>query len=382
MDAYLAIASRRDERRYRPDPLPDVVVERILDAGRLSGSASNRQPWTFVIPSSPERLERIAETVFEPGNIHGAGLVVAIVVEGKGPVRFDAGRAAQNMLLAAWNARASRRARTASVTPRVSTPLSSSRTTRRLRSCCRSACPRSRATSPHAARRSGAPVRTANPGRARPPTRLSRRRPRGRRSRRSSSATAAHALGAARRDTPTRGGPEAVATEIVQAVRDAASAAGVDPSGLAGVGIGAPGSIDVSTGSVLQVANVEGLDRPYPLAPAVAAALGARDARQRRQRRRGGRAPARRGSRAAIVPRRLLGHRRRRRPRRRRPPRGRGSAGEIGTCARSRRKTVQLRPARLRRGVRRPGPLEERAQGVPKRKTVCSTCSASAGATG
>ena len=35
--------------------------------------------------------------------------------------------------------------------------------------------------------------------------------------------------GAARRDTPTRGGPEAVATEIAQAVRDAASGAGVDP---------------------------------------------------------------------------------------------------------------------------------------------------------
>ena len=104
MDAYLAIASRRDERRYRPDPLPDQVVARILDAGRLSGSASNRQPWTFVIPTSRERLERIADTVFEPDNIRGAGLVVAVVVKGKGPVRFDAGRAAQNMLLAAWNA--------------------------------------------------------------------------------------------------------------------------------------------------------------------------------------------------------------------------------------------------------------------------------------
>ena len=103
MDAYLAIASRRDERRYRPDPLPADVVERILDAGRLSGSAGNRQPWTFVLPRARERLERISENVFEPGNIHGAALVVAIVVSGKGPVRFDAGRAAQNMLLAAWN---------------------------------------------------------------------------------------------------------------------------------------------------------------------------------------------------------------------------------------------------------------------------------------
>ena len=104
MDAFLAIASRRDERRYRPDPLPEAIVERILDAGRLSGSAGNRQPWTFVVASGRERLDRLADGVFEPGNIHGAGLVVAIVVSGKGPVRFDAGRAAQNMLLAAWNA--------------------------------------------------------------------------------------------------------------------------------------------------------------------------------------------------------------------------------------------------------------------------------------
>ena len=103
MDTYLAIASRRDERRYRPDPLPDDVAGRILDAGRLAGSASNRQPWTFVLPEGRARVEAVAETVFAPGNVLGAGLVVAVVVGPKGPVAFDAGRAAQNMLLAAWN---------------------------------------------------------------------------------------------------------------------------------------------------------------------------------------------------------------------------------------------------------------------------------------
>ena len=103
MDTFLAIASRRDERRYRADPLPDETVERILDAGRLSGSAANRQPWTFVVPTDRERIAQLAEGVFEPTNVDSAGLVVAVVVSGKGPVRFDAGRAAQNMLLAAWN---------------------------------------------------------------------------------------------------------------------------------------------------------------------------------------------------------------------------------------------------------------------------------------
>jgi nitroreductase len=103
VDAFLAIASRRDERRYSGDPLDDAVVERILDAGRLAGSAGNRQPWTFVVPTSRQALEALAAAVFVPGNVLGAGLVVAVVVSGKGPVSFDAGRAAQNMLITAWN---------------------------------------------------------------------------------------------------------------------------------------------------------------------------------------------------------------------------------------------------------------------------------------
>jgi nitroreductase len=103
VDVFLAIASRRDQRRYGPDPLPEEVVRRILDAGRLAGSAGNRQPWTFHLPRSRAVVESLAEAVFAPENVLRAGLVVAVVVSGKGPVSFDAGRAAQNMLLAAWN---------------------------------------------------------------------------------------------------------------------------------------------------------------------------------------------------------------------------------------------------------------------------------------
>jgi nitroreductase len=103
VDTYLAIASRRDQRRYRPEPLADEVVTRILDAGRLSGSGSNRQPWTFLVVADPARVESLSRGVYAPGNVLGAGLVVALVISGKGSASFDAGRAAQNMLLAAWN---------------------------------------------------------------------------------------------------------------------------------------------------------------------------------------------------------------------------------------------------------------------------------------
>jgi nitroreductase len=103
VDTFLAIASRRDERRYRPEPLPDEVAARILDAGRLAGSASNRQPWVFVVPEQPDRVEALARAVYVPDNVLGAGLVVAVVLTGRRQASFDAGRAAQNMLLAAWN---------------------------------------------------------------------------------------------------------------------------------------------------------------------------------------------------------------------------------------------------------------------------------------
>ena len=98
MDPYLAIASKRDERAYAETPIADDVRQRILDAGRLSGSSKNRQRWEFVLVSGPAK-NRLAEVVYEPDNLRGAALVVAIVGEAGG---FDAGRCAQNMMLAAW----------------------------------------------------------------------------------------------------------------------------------------------------------------------------------------------------------------------------------------------------------------------------------------
>ena len=102
MDTYLAVASKRDWRRFADRPLPADVVTRILDAGRLAGSASNRQPWTFVVVESAERKERLAEAVYAPDNIRGAALAVAIATE-QGGRTLDAGRALQNMMLVAWN---------------------------------------------------------------------------------------------------------------------------------------------------------------------------------------------------------------------------------------------------------------------------------------
>lgn len=100
MDTFLAVASRRETRDYDDRPIPAEITQQILDAGRLAGSAQNRQPWRFVVVESDSAREQLADAVYEPTNVHGARLIVAIV----GRSGFDAGRCGQNMLLAAWDA--------------------------------------------------------------------------------------------------------------------------------------------------------------------------------------------------------------------------------------------------------------------------------------
>ena len=100
MDTWLAVASRREIREYADRAIPEDVVRTILDAGRLAGSAKNRQPWRFLLVEDETARARLAEAVFEPTNVQGARLVVAIV----GRSGLDTGRCAQNMLLAAWTA--------------------------------------------------------------------------------------------------------------------------------------------------------------------------------------------------------------------------------------------------------------------------------------
>jgi nitroreductase len=102
VDTYLAVASKRDWRSYADQPVPEDVLQRILDAGRLSGSSVNKQPWTFVVVESVEAKERVAETVYASDNIATCAFAVAIATK-DGDYPFDVGRAMQNMMLAAWN---------------------------------------------------------------------------------------------------------------------------------------------------------------------------------------------------------------------------------------------------------------------------------------
>jgi glucokinase len=79
--------------------------------------------------------------------------------------------------------------------------------------------------------------------------------------------------GEARRATPITG-PADVAAEMAGALRDAATAAGVQPSDLSGAGVGAPGVIDAHAGTVAHAGNIPGWDIVFPLAATLSSALG------------------------------------------------------------------------------------------------------------
>jgi nitroreductase len=60
-DLLALLKSRRSIRRYRPDPVPEEALQQVLDAGRWAPSASNRQPWSFVVVRDPAIRQQVAQ---------------------------------------------------------------------------------------------------------------------------------------------------------------------------------------------------------------------------------------------------------------------------------------------------------------------------------
>ncbi|MEM1937667.1 MAG: nitroreductase family protein [Candidatus Caldarchaeum sp.] len=96
------IMSKRETRLYADKPVPDEVVSKVLEAGRLAGSAKNRQPWHFILLRNRENLEGLSRFGDFASHLARAAFAVIILVpDAYKQDRFDAGRAAQNMMLAA-----------------------------------------------------------------------------------------------------------------------------------------------------------------------------------------------------------------------------------------------------------------------------------------
>ena len=107
METWKAINSVRVVREFSRQLLADDDVERILNAGRRAGSSKNQQRWAFVVVRDRELLRELAKVGRYSGHLAGATVAIALVTPDEhGPrnnsVMWDLGRAAQNMVLAAW----------------------------------------------------------------------------------------------------------------------------------------------------------------------------------------------------------------------------------------------------------------------------------------
>ncbi len=102
-DAYQTVRSLRSVRQFVDASIPEDVLNRILQAGRWSGSSKNGQPWQFIVVRQREILEKLAGCGKFAGHLRGAALAIVIVTTPNYISGFDAGRAAQNMMLAAWS---------------------------------------------------------------------------------------------------------------------------------------------------------------------------------------------------------------------------------------------------------------------------------------
>ena len=105
MNVSEAIRTKRAVREFQDKPLPDELVNAILNAGRRSQSSKNGQTWQFVATQDKSVLKALSACGQWAGHIAGAALAVAILTPEpteKFQTMFDAGQAAAFMQLAAW----------------------------------------------------------------------------------------------------------------------------------------------------------------------------------------------------------------------------------------------------------------------------------------
>jgi len=106
--AWEAVRAKRAIRRFAERPLEAAHLERILDAGRRSGSSKNLQRWSFIVCRDRAHLRQLAKLGPWAGHLAGAAAGVALVTpDPRGPdaplsILFDLGQAAANMMLVAW----------------------------------------------------------------------------------------------------------------------------------------------------------------------------------------------------------------------------------------------------------------------------------------
>ena len=102
MEVYECVKERVTVRRFRPDPVPDATVARLLRAARWAPSSRNQQPWRLVVVRDRDTIESLARIATHGQFLDNAPVVIAVAMEDADRPELDAGRVLQQMELVAW----------------------------------------------------------------------------------------------------------------------------------------------------------------------------------------------------------------------------------------------------------------------------------------
>ena len=102
MDVFEAVRTVLAVRQYQETPISDDLVRRIVEAGQLTGSSMNLQPWHFIVVDDRETLRELGGLLSSGRYTADAPLAIVVAIERSRFAVSDASRAIQSMLLTAW----------------------------------------------------------------------------------------------------------------------------------------------------------------------------------------------------------------------------------------------------------------------------------------
>lgn len=102
-DGIAFLRTLRQSRRFTDQPVPNAVLDDLLDVARWTGSAKNGQPWEFIVVDDREMLKRISQAGQFAGFLGGVALAIVLVLDGHSPrsEAYDEGRVSERLMLAA-----------------------------------------------------------------------------------------------------------------------------------------------------------------------------------------------------------------------------------------------------------------------------------------
>ena len=80
MDVFDGIRTLLAVRHYQDRPVPEAIIRKIVEAGRLTGSAMNLQPWHFVVIQDRETLRKLGALARSGPYIFQARLAIVVAV--------------------------------------------------------------------------------------------------------------------------------------------------------------------------------------------------------------------------------------------------------------------------------------------------------------